>query len=289
MIKLIADSGSTKTDWCLAIDTQLVKFSTGGMNAAIQTDEQLCEIIEGDLLNTLTSHNVSISRLSEDANPIHIYYYGAGCVGENAVRVANILHETFGKNASIEVNSDMVGAARGLLKDTYGIACILGTGSNSCLYDGERIIQQTPPMGYILGDEGSGAVLGRLFLNALFKSQLPHYLKEKFTQYTNQNLSDILKEVYQKPAPNRFLASLSPFIAQHIDIKEVEDIVIDNFHAFLTKNILPYHRIDLPINAIGSIATIYEKQLRCAAEKEHLSIGKIIKAPIDELVKFHTA
>jgi len=287
-MRLIADGGSTKTDWCLQMDKHVIRLSTGGMNATIQTDEQLMLVVKGELLPAIKSQNVDISALLHQAEPTHIYYYGAGCIGENAARMEAILRKVFSKDAIITVRSDLFGAAIALLGDSEGIAAILGTGSNSCLFDGKRIVCQTPPMGYILGDEGSGAVLGRCFLNALFKQRLPLSLKEEFIETQKMPLSDVLQAVYRQPIPNRFLASLSPFIAQHLHIEEVKQLVIDNFRDFIAKNIAPYHRPDLPINAVGSIATVYETQLNNAAELEHLTIGKIIKQPMEELVKYHT-
>lgn len=287
-MKLIADSGSTKTDWCLCMDSRIIRASTAGMNAAIQDEEQLREVVGKELLQALSHQNAGSSPFDDTAKPIHIYYYGAGCVGKNSCRVDAVLREVFGEEAHITVNSDLVGAAIALLGDDEGIACILGTGSNSCLFDGKQIVKQTPPMGYILGDEGSGAVLGRRFLNALFKSQLLNEVKEEFLATTHLALPDIIERVYRSAMPNRFLASLSPFIAQHLHIAEVEQLVIDNFRDFMTKNIQPYHRPELPINAVGSIAVVYEKQLREAAEKEQLFIGKVLKAPMDELIKYHT-
>ena len=161
----------------------------------------------------------------------------------------------------------MLGAAKALLGNDEGIACILGTGANSCLYDGKTIIANIPPMGYILGDEGSGAVLGRTFLNRLYKEG--HTATQQiFEEYTALTLADIIQRVYREPAPNRFLASIAPFIKEHINEPWIEETVEDNFRLFFKRNFARYNRPDLPCSFVGSIAFYFEEQLRAAAKKE---------------------
>ena len=184
----------------------------------------------------------------------------------------------------IEAHSDLLGAARALCGKSEGLACILGTGANSCLYDGHRIIANTPPLGYILGDEGSGAVLGRRFLNALYKGHLGNETKAAFEAGMQLSLSDVIDRVYRQPLPNRWLASLSPFIHSHLDNPDVEALVVDNFSAFIARNIEPYRRRDLPLQAVGSIAYYYRDQLCQAAKQAGYAVGKVLRSPLDGLL-----
>ena len=185
----------------------------------------------------------------------------------------------------IEAHGDLLGAARALCGQQEGIACILGTGANSCLYEGQRIVKNTPPMGYILGDEGSGAVLGIRFLNALYKNRLPASMKPAFEAYAQMSMAQVIERVYRQPMANRWLASLSAFIHQHIDEPTVKDLVVDNFRQFVVRNIAAYHRPDLPVNAVGSIAFYYRDQLEEAVKAEGYTLGKIVRSPLDALVE----
>ena len=184
----------------------------------------------------------------------------------------------------IEAHSDLLGAARALCGDSEGLACILGTGANSCLYDGEKIVANTPPLGYILGDEGSGAVLGKRFLNALYKGQLSNETKSDFEAEMRMTLTEVIERVYRQSLPNRWLASLSPFIHSRLDDPAVEALVVDNFSDFIARNIEPYHRRDLPLQAVGSIAFYYRDQLSQAANKVGYAVGKILRSPLDGML-----
>ena len=184
----------------------------------------------------------------------------------------------------IETHSDLLGAARALCGDSEGLACILGTGANSCLYDGKHIVANTPPLGYILGDEGSGAVLGKLFLNALYKGCLGNEIKSDFETEMQMTLAEVIDCVYRQPLPNRWLASLSPFIHSRLDDPGVEALVVDNFSDFIARNIEPYHRRDLPLQAVGSIAFYYRDQLSQAAVQAGYKVGTILRSPLDGLL-----
>jgi len=188
----------------------------------------------------------------------------------------------------VEVHSDLQAAARALCQHEPGIACILGTGANSCLYDGNDIVQNTPALGYILGDEGSGSVLGRMFLNAIFKNPAladvrDHYLAEaKLTQ------ADIINKVYREPLANRFLASTSLYINQHLDNPLLKNLVIQNFRQFFRVNITPYGREDLPVHFVGSMAHQYHDLLALAAEAEGFHLGHVCKSPMEGLIQYHS-
>lgn len=269
---LIADSGSTKTDWAFMGK----RVQTQGINPFHQDDDTIRRILKEELLPQLTS---DIRHLTS------ILFYGSGVRPELEEKMRRLLGEAFPQTAHIEAHGDLLGAARALCNNEEGIACILGTGANSCLYDGERIVENTPPMGYILGDEGSGAVLGVRFLNALYKNRLSDEVKVAFEAYEEMSMAQVIDRVYRQPMANRWLASLSTFIHQQIGNPQIEQLVIDNFRDFIQRNITPYQRKDLPINAVGSIAFYYKEQLEKAVKAEGYTLGKIVRSPLDALVE----
>ena len=269
---LIADSGSTKTDWAFMGK----RVQTQGINPFHQDEDTIRSILKEELLPQLTS---DITHLTS------ILFYGSGVRPELEEKMRRLLQEVFPQAEHIEAHGDLLGAARALCGHQEGIACILGTGANSCLYDGERIVENTPPMGYILGDEGSGAVLGVRFLNALYKNRLSNDVKASFEAFTEMSMAQVIERVYRQPMANRWLASLSAFIHQQIDNPQIEQLVIDNFRDFIQRNITPYQRKDLPINAVGSIAFYYKEQLEKAVKAEGYTLGKIVRSPLDALVE----
>ena len=286
MITLIVDSGSTKTSWCFAFlpNTKSADgartVTTEGLNPAVMSAEEGEEKIAKALSHCLQS--LSISAADVD----NVFFYGAGCIAGRAGVVSESIQSIL-VDAKIYVADDLLGAARALCGHKAGIACILGTGSNSCLYDGENIVAHTPALGYVLGDEGSGAVLGRKFLNAVLKQTLPENICKRFLQESGLDMAEIINRVYRSPAPNRFLASMSKYIHGYLDEKEVRDIVIDNFEDFIRNNILAYGDEFRTINVVGSIAFHYKEQLTEAASRNGFQIGKIIKSPIEGLIEYH--
>ena len=275
-MKLIVDSGSTKTDWCVVDSGDVVASTAGqGINPFQQTDAEIENIINAEFASGFGD----VSKVSE------IEFYGAGCRDGMVPRMELLLRKVFVNADRVEVCSDVLGAARALFGDGEGIACILGTGANSCLYDGSRITANVPPLGYILGDEGSGAVLGRLFINALFKGGLPEAMRDEFLSETCLTLADIINKVYREPMANRFLANTSMFIRNHLENKMLRDLVIGNFRSFFKRNVNLYGRRDLPVGAVGSIAFYYKSELLEAAEAEGYTVGKVIKSPMEGLVK----
>ncbi|MBQ9356313.1 MAG: ATPase [Prevotella sp.] len=275
---LIADSGSTKTDWALvnSSEKQALRASTQGLNPIHLTDEAFVRVLREELCQQLPSQTGPINA---------VCFYGSGVTPEQEGRVVALLRSVFSDAGEVEAHSDMLGAARALCGNDEGLACILGTGANSCLYDGARIVRNTPALGYILGDEGSGAVLGRLFLNAVYKYNMYAGAKEEFEQHTGLSMADVIDRVYRQPMANRWLASLSPYIHQHLFHPEVEQLVVANFRSFIQRNIVPYGRADLPLNALGSIAWHYREQLAVAAKEEGYAVGKILRSPLDALVQ----
>lgn len=286
MITLIVDSGSTKTSWCFAFlpDTKSADgartVTTEGLNPAVMSAEEVEEKIAKALNHCLQSLSISAADVE------NVFFYGAGCIAGRTVVVSESIQSIL-VDARIYVADDLLGAARALCGHKAGIACILGTGSNSCLYDGENIVAHTPALGYVLGDEGSGAVLGRKFLNAVLKQTLPENIRKRFLQESGLDMAEVINRVYRSPAPNRFLASMSKYIHGYLDEKEVRDIVIDNFEDFIRNNILAYGDKFRTINVVGSIAYHYKEQLTEAASRNGFQIGKIIKSPIEGLIEYH--
>lgn len=282
-MKIIIDSGSTKTDWlAVSLNGEKKMVKTEGVNPILQDAEDIRIIFDK-----------ALTTIGKKEQVEGIYYYGAGIRDEYREKIVLLLLQSannillVSKDITICIESDLLGSARALLGNKEGIACILGTGSNSCIYDGTKIIDNIPPLGYILGDEGSGAVLGKSFIEAMYKRQLPNEIKNDFEQEFNTNISDIINRTYRQPMPNRFLASISPFIHKHINNKDVERLVIDHFSKFIRYCVLPYKRTDLSLNCIGSIAYYYQNELCKAAEEHKITLGKIEKSPLKGLESFH--
>lgn len=275
---LIADSGSTKTDWCVVEKGELIQqIFTKGTNPFFQTEEEIGNEIGNVLLPQLKTPEL-------DA----VYFYGAGCAFPDKidmVRRAICLHLKV--KGEVEVSTDMLAAARGLCGHEAGIACIMGTGSNSCYYDGEKIIENVSPLGFILGDEGSGAVLGKLLVGNILKNQFTPELKEKFLSQFNLTAGEIIDRVYRKPFPNRFLASLSPFIAQNLQEPCVRQMVLGSFKDFFKRNVMQYDYSHNKVHFIGSVAHYYRDVLEEAANEMGIQMGTILQSPMKGLIAYH--
>lgn len=295
---LIADSGSTKTQWALVEDggRVLANCHTQGINPIHMADEAVLAVLRGEL--------------ALPACPDEVCFYGSGVTEAMRPRMAGLLRQAF-PSAGVQAEGDMLGAARALFGGKPGIACILGTGANSCLYDGERIVMNTPPLGYILGDEGSGAVLGKLFLNGIFKGTLPVELKEGYLAWAGLDYPTIINKVYREPLANRFLASICPFISERMrrgmecpegseermEALALGKMVEGSFRQFCENNLTPYLSHELArgghapaLGFVGSIAHYFEQPLREVAEAfGGLRVAQVLRAPMDGLVKFHAA
>lgn len=278
---LIADCGSTKIDWCVLNKTKLEKqVFTMGMNAVMLTEEEMRTRLADELMPELGDYAAKITE---------VYFYGAGCISpEVCGNVARAIKANIPSAENIEVYSDLLAAARALCGREPGIACIMGTGSNSCLYDGVGIASNVSPLGFILGDEGSGAVLGKLFLGDVLKKQLPAEICAAFLDEYNLDLLGIIRRVYKEPQANRFLASVTPFLSKNIDKPEIHALVLNAFRAFFRRNIAQYAEYQKhPVNFIGSIAYYFADVLAEAAKAEGCTMGRILKSPMDGLLKFH--
>lgn len=277
---LIADGGSSNIKWCLLDKTEkIMEFTTTGMNPVLLTQDEMAQRIASEVAPLF---QVSLDRIDR------IYYYGAGCGGgEYNLAVEKALKQTF-PTAVITVESDMVGAAKALCGNQPGIACILGTGSNSCLYDGEKIIDSVSSLGYILGDEGSGAVLGRMLIGDVFKKQLPADLCLKFRERFNLDINKVQHRVYSAPEANRFLASLTPFLSEYIEEPAIHRLVLNAFKAFFVRNVAHYMDYkSLPVNFVGSVAFNFRDVLGEAAAAIDCNLGKVIQSPLEGLISYH--
>ena len=277
-MKLIADSGSTKTDWCLMDGSTVMKrIKTKGFNPFFETEKE----IEYELSNAL------VPKIPRGTKIEAIHFFGAGCTPEKAPIVARALMMQVSDEARVEVCSDMVGAARALCGNEPGIVCILGTGSNSCEYDGKKIVKNVSPLGFILGDEGSGAVLGKILVGDLLKNQLGEELKEKFLAQYHLTTAEIIDRVYRQPFPNRFLASLQPFMEDNLDNEAIFYLVMEAFSHFIARNVMQYDYQHLPVHFTGSVAYAYRKVLEKSAELTGIQLGIITNSPMEGLIKYY--
>ena len=274
---LIADSGSTTTDWIISANGNVeLRFKTAGINPIYQDAESIAEML-----------NNSFPKF-EFGDITQVHFYGAGCIGGDVNEVIINALQTILPNAEIEVNSDLLGAARALCQHEAGVACILGTGSNSGLYDGKEITANVRPLGFILGDEGSGANIGKRIVADALKGILPTQLSENLLVWCGLQYSEIIDKIYRQPYPNRFLASFARFASENISHIEIQRIVSESFDDFVTRNLLQYNDIDrIPIHFVGSVAANFNEILKSVFAKRNLNLGKIVQSPIDELAKFH--
>jgi glucosamine kinase len=274
---LIADSGSTKTTWCLAdAQNKTRKFIvTSGINPYYQKEHEIHEKLEKEFL-------------ADKPDMEAIFFYGAGCTSPQVNKAVAKPLSVFFNTAAVEVNTDLMAAARALCGHQPGIACILGTGSNSCFYNGTGIVNQVSPLGFLLGDEGSGAVLGRTLLSDILKKQLPGNIISMFYDEFRISPEEIMENIYRKPFPNRYAAQFSRFLYKHVECPELKEMVLKSFNAFFTRNVLQYPEAQqYPVSFSGSIAFYFSELLKQSATSLGLQTGKIVQDPIEGLVDFH--
>lgn len=273
---LIADSGATKTDWCLTKNGEILhRFSGTGISPVYQTGEEIAREIKLHVYPILK--NVHIRA---------VYFYGAGCIPEKTMLVREAIRQSFPVD-TIHVYSDLIAAAHSLCGHESGIACILGTGSNSCQWDGSSIVKQISPLGFILGDEGSGAVLGKQLVGDALKNRLTEGLREALLDEYGLTPALIIDKVYRQPFPNRFLASLSPFLRKHIDDPGIRRIVTHSFSAFFERNVMQYDYQKNKVNFVGSIAWYFSGSLKEVATEKGIEIGKITQSPMPGLIDYY--
>ena len=249
---LIADSGSTKTDWCIVFNgTPIKRMGTKGINPFFQSEEEIQQELTHSLLPQLPEGTIN-----------SVFFYGAGCTPEKAPVLRRAIADSLPVIGNIKAYSDMLAAARGLCGHEPGIA-------------------------FILGDEGSGAVLGKLLVGDILKNQLPPAIKEAFLKQFDLTAPEIIDRVYRQPFPNRFLASLSPFLAQHLEEPAIRSLVLNSFIAFLRRNVMQYDYKQYPVHFIGSVAHCYKEILQEAAQTTGIQIGKILQSPMEGLIQYH--
>jgi N-acetylglucosamine kinase-like BadF-type ATPase len=275
---IIADSGSTKTDWCIVESRENIqRVTTEGTNPVFQSCEEIEAVIDKGLSPYLNGTAV-------DA----VYFYGAGCGSADKITaVRKAVGDMLNVTGEIAVCSDMLAAARALCGREKGIACIMGTGSNSCFYDGNVITDNVSPLGFILGDEGSGACLGKLLVGNILKGQMEKEICESFNERFRLTTAEIIERVYRRQFPNRFLASLSPFILENIGNSGVHDMVLESFKSFITRNVMHYDYKSYKTSFTGSVAFYYSDILKEAANETGITVGDITKSPLEGLLTFH--
>ena len=276
-IILIADSGSTKAEWCLLDDKKRKTIYTQGMSPYFLDTEQIQQILAIELKSKL-----------KNVEPDEVYYYGTGCANpENVKSVKKALKKIFTK-ATISIDHDLMGAAKALCGSEKGVACILGTGSNSCYYNGKKIIKNSPGLGYILGDEGSGAYLGKKVVQYYLYNTFDPDLMDRFNAKYNTTNVEILDAVYKHPLPNRFLAGFVPFLIENRGHFMIENIIEDGFNDFFFNHIYKYRESwIMPIHFIGSVAFGFKDVLKDMCNAYELELGRVLKNPMDGLVKYH--
>ena len=290
---LIADSGSTKTSWSLmTANGHHQEFRTDGINPMLQTEDEIYASVSNQLLPQL-GPQMWAGKMTA------VFFYGAGCTPEKKVLVSHALARLF-RDAEIVVDSDMLGAARGLFGNKEGVACILGTGSGSCWYDGEKIAWAVPSLGYILGDEGSAATLGKRLVGDVLKNQLGEDINNAFLMETGLTQADILDYVYKQPFPNRWLAGLARFCHAHLEDPRIYKLVYDHFDSFVTRNVKQYFdragvtgdavystSQGLRVGFVGSVAYYYKDVLRNVMAAHGYAVAKLLQEPLEGLIEYH--
>lgn len=276
---VIADSGSTKTDWVILNSSGKVlhQTSTIGFNPVFHSSEFVLEHL---------NQNDDLNKIRKDV--IQVFFYGAGCSSPSKKSILQSALKEYFENSNHYIGHDLEAAAIATYDKGPHIACILGTGSNSCYYDGVECLEKIPALGFILGDEASGAYFGKELVKTFLYHQLPEEIHANFIKTYQMDLDQIIDRVYRQPSPNVFLASLTPFIHQHLEDPTLQSIVAKGMNSFLSYHVLCYPEAkNVQTSFVGSIAYYFQDILRLEAEKLQISIGQIIQKPIDGLVKYH--
>lgn len=277
-IKLIADSGATKTTWCLLDGGKKKILSTQGLSPYFLKGEQIEQIVGSEL----------VSKLKGIA-PDEIFFYGTGCINPGNIKMIKKALQNLFPHSVIHVTHDLMGAAKALCGDQKGVACILGTGSNSCYYNGNRVVKNSPGLGFILGDEGSGAYMGKKLVQYYLYNTFDADLMDRFNSKFNTNSVEILDAVYKKPLPNRYLAEFVPFLVENRGHFMIENIIEDSFNDFFFHHVYKYKESwTMPINFVGSVAFGFKDVLNEMCNTYELELGKVLKSPMDGLIKYHS-
>jgi N-acetylglucosamine kinase-like BadF-type ATPase len=278
LTKLIADSGATKAEWCLLKNGKKKTVFTQGISPYFLNTDQITDLLLKELRPKLKNEEVD-----------EVYYYGTGCANpNNAISVKKAVSKVF-EGAKVEVNHDLMAAARALCGRKKGIACILGTGSNSCYYDGKKIVKNSPGLGYVLGDEGSGAYLGKKVIQYYLYGTFDDELRGRFDAIYTTNASEILENVYKKPMPNRYLAGFCQFLAENRGHYMIENIIEDGLNDFFFTHLCKYRETwTLPVSFAGGVAFGFQDVLKQLCNSYEFEAGKIMKNPMEGLLEYHS-
>ncbi len=277
---IVADCGTTKCDWALVDQPGHSFFSGQGFNPLRGESEQIMMAIA----TAMDANGVDTSKVDD------IFFYGAGCIPEVSDGKIKQILSTLMPQANINVESDLMAAARAVFKQDNGIIGILGTGSNSGVYKSGKITEHIPPLGYVIGDEGSGAAIGKRLINAIYKNELPTHYREMFEQECNTYYNDIVQNVYTSATPAKYLAEFVPFVKNHIDDTLMRNLVFCEFDKYFTRNIIRYNKYkSLDTGFVGSVAKEFKDILSDAARFHGVSIISIIQKPIERLVEYHVS
>jgi N-acetylglucosamine kinase-like BadF-type ATPase len=277
MVKLIADSGATKCEWLLLNNGKKKSIFTIGISPYFLNGGQITELLQKDLMPKLK--NVEVDE---------VHFYGTGLSNPNNAKIICKTLEQLFKAGKVTANTDMLGAARALCGKNKGIACILGTGANSCYYNGNKIVKNTPSLGYVLGDEGSGAYLGKKVIQYYLYNTFDEDLLASFDAKFITTRDEILDNVYKQPLPNRYLASFAIFLAENRGHYMIENIIEDGLNDFFFNHLYKYRESwTLPLNFIGSVAFGFKDVLQELCNSYELELGKVLKNPMSGLAEFH--
>ncbi|MEY4702804.1 MAG: hypothetical protein RIR96_701 [Bacteroidota bacterium] len=274
---LIADSGSSTTDWCFIGGRKKLRIQTQGISPYFMDGQQIAEIIRTELLPALGKKM-----------PTDVFFYGTGCANpDNAKMIGKSIKSVF-PGTIVKVESDLIGASKSVCGHDKGIVSILGTGSNSCYYNGKRVVKNSPGLGYVLGDEGSGAYLGKRVIQHFLYQTFDPDLMDRFSAKYKTDITEILETVYKKPLANRYLAGFTGFLIENRGHFMIENIIEDGFNDFFFNHIYKYRESwTLPIHFVGSVAFGFKDVLKELCEAYELQLGKVIKTPMDGLIEFH--
>jgi len=277
--KLIADSGSTKTEWCLLKNNKPTLFTTQGMSPYFVNAEQVEQIMRTEVFPFLKKNKID-----------EMHFYGTGCKNPANLKMFKKVFAKLFQEAVIEVDNDLSGAAKALCGHEKGIACILGTGSNSCYYNGKRIVKNSPGIGFILGDEGSGAYLGKKVVQHFLYNLFDDDLRARFDAKFVTTDSEILESVYKKPLPNRYLASFASFLAENRGHYMIENIIEDGINDFFYTHIVTYRESSkLPVHFTGGIAYGFKDVVVQLCKNYDMRVGNILRSPMEGLIRYHTS
>jgi N-acetylglucosamine kinase-like BadF-type ATPase len=276
---LIADSGSTKTEWVLVNKESKEFFKSDGLNPYFRTHGQLSEAIKNGVKNSLKN-----ARIDE------IFFYGSGSGNESRKAILqNAIRENF-PESEIHIESDMLGAAIACFGKKEGVACIMGTGSNSCVYDGEKIVKSIPSLGFVFGDEGSGGYFGKRILNAYYYKTMPEDLRNALEETSDMSLESVLHKIYEEPQANRFVASFSKILGDYRDHPFIKNMVRKGFEAFADKQLGYFEESkEKEIGFVGSIASVYQEILEEVLSERGMNLSIVVRKPLERLVDFHTS